>query len=489
MSHPLLKTAIRLFYTSVLLIAPAEILGMCPCPSTTVLDAYDAADAVLIVRVLSVEKVEAPDSNGRTYPDNIRSATLRVERVYKGNVKVADQLIFNQGTNFNCPWIFNEHQVNSEFLFYVKAPKLDLDLWNAPRCGRSKPVSLATEDLLYLDNMKKRRGKTRVSGKYGGWSNQDMVVAHRSIRIAGDDNVYETFTDEKGFFEIYDLPPGTYQLEPEIPEGWRLDKWGVRLYSNPPGRLNSPKSLKFVLQPKKHFSINLAFQPDNAVEGRIVGPKGNALVKTWAYLRKPDDLMNETAGASWRGCTDENGRFRIESVPPGAYVLVLNLSGTPRSQEPFPTVFYPSTTELEKAVTINVGLGQTVKDVNVTVPVLLETITVEGALYFSDERPAAGQYVRFDAVAKPGLDGFVVAETNAEGRFSLKILKGLQGNLETGMVVYPENYQNCPELAAFMKQIGQQSAYFNTSESRIEAQQDISNLVLRLPIPSCQPKQ
>ncbi len=477
-----------MFCTSILLLAPAEIMGMCPCPPTTVLDAYEAADAVLIVRVLSVEKVDAPDANDPTSPQNIRSATLRVERVYKGNVKVADQLLFAQGTNVNCPWIFNEHQINGDFLFYVQAPKNNVDRWSAPRCGRSKPVSHATEDLLYLDNLKKRRGKTRVSGKYSGSSDQDLVVAHRRIRIAGDDNIYETLTDEKGFFEIYDVPPGTYLLEPEIPEGWRIDKWRVRLSSNPSGRLASTKSVRFVLEAKKHVSLNLMFQPDNAVEGRIVGPKGNPLAKTCAYLRKPDDLLNETLGSTGRDCTDDDGRFRIESVSPGAYVLVLNLSGTPRSHEPFPRVFYPGTTELEKAVTINVGLGQTMKDVKVTVPVLLETITVEGVLYYSDDRPAAGQSVRFDAVAKPGFDGFVVAETNAAGRFSIKILKGLQGNLETGMAVYPETYQNCPALAAFMKQTGERSGYFNTQDSIIEAGQDISNLVLRLPIPSCQPK-
>jgi hypothetical protein len=465
---------------------PAEIMGMCPCPSPTVLDAYKAADAVLIVRVLSVEKVDAPDAHGPASPQNIRSATLRVERVYKGNVKVTDQLLFAQGTSANCPWLFNDHQVDGEFLFYVKAPQTNLDRWSAPRCGRSKPVSQATEDLLYLDNMKTRRGKTRVSGRYTSSSKPDLVAAQRSLRIVGNDNVYETFTDENGFFEIYDLPPGNYRLEPEIPDGWRIYQLGVRFSSSTAARFSSPKSVQFVLQPKKHVSLNLLFQPDNVVEGRIVGPSGNAIVKTCAYLRRPDELTDETLGSTGRDCTDEDGRFRIESVAPGAYVLVLNPSGTPRSHEPFPRVFYPGTTELEKAVTINVGLGQTVKDVNVRVPVLLETITVEGVVYYSDDRPVSGQSVRFDAVAKPGLDGFVVAETNAEGRFSIRILKGLQGNLETGMAVYPETYQNCPALAAFMKQTGEPSGYFNTQESRIEAAQDISNLVLRLPIPSCQ---
>jgi hypothetical protein len=59
MFHPQLKAAIPFFLISILLILPAKIAGACSCPPrANVLDAYEAADEVLIVRVLSVAAVD-----------------------------------------------------------------------------------------------------------------------------------------------------------------------------------------------------------------------------------------------------------------------------------------------------------------------------------------------------------------------------------------------------------------------------------------------
>ena len=485
MSHPLLKTAIRLFYTSVLLLALAQIANACVCPvSPTVLDAFDFADTVMIVRVLSVEKVHE-QTNRFGPPDNIVSATVKVERVYKGAVKVNEQLVFR--FKAGCSWTYREEDINTDLLFYVNAPRGN-EPWYASACGRSKPLSRATEDLLYLDKLKTVRGKTRVSGKYSAdaESNQDLLVAHRSIRIVSDDKVFETNTDEKGFFEIYDLPPGEYRLEPEIPEGWRISKWGVRLASSTAARLISPKSILFSLQPKRHASVGLTFIPDNAVEGRIVGPNGNGLAKTCAYLRRPEEIANDRLGSTGRDCTDENGLFRIESVEPGTYLLVLNLSGIPRSHEPFPRVFYPGTTELEKATPITIGLGQTVKNINVMVPVLLETITLEGVVVFSDGQPAPKSTVRFDPIENPAISGFTAVDADEQGRFSIKILKGFPGTLASGKVIIRRLYPSCPEVDALIPT--RDRTFLFEAELKIEAAQDLTNLVLRLPMPSCPSK-
>ena len=484
MSHPLLRTAIRLLYSSVLVIAAAKIVSACSCPPPkSVLDAYDAADAVLIVRMVSVKKVETEPA----LPGNVFGA-FAVERVYKGNVKVNDKLVFAVAYKFHCPSVFREEDINSEFLFYAQAPKNDQEFWSLLNCGRSKAVSLATEDLLYLDNTSKRRGKTRISGKYGNDRNQDVVVAHRRIRIVSDEKAYEIFTDDNGVFEIYDVPPGRYRLEPEIPEGWRIDRWFLRLNSSTAALLKSPKSVQFDVETKKHISINLGFEPDNAVEGKLVGPKGDPLAKTCAYLRRPDDDMNMVRGDTRTACADANGRFRIESIPPGHYVLVLNQDGLAKGVAPFPRVFYPGTTELEKATTITVALGQTLKDIDVVVPAMLDTVTVEGVLLFSDDQPVASQYVHFEGIEKPGILGWASAETDEQGRFSLKIIKGLQGKLLSKMGVYRGMFRNCPVMDALVKETPQELAVLSTQEIEIKAEQDLSNVVLRFLVPGCKSK-
>ena len=486
MSHPLLKTATRLLYSTLLVIAAAKIVSACSCPPPkSVLDAYDAADAVLIVRMVSVKKSEASDP---ALSGKVSEATFAVDRVYKGKVKVNEKLSFNQVYKTSCPSVFKEEDVNSEFLFYAQAPKSDQESWSVLPCARSKAVSLATEDLLYLDNMNKRRGKTRISGKYGNDRNQDVVVAHRRIRIVSDEKTYETFTDEKGIFEIYDVPPGKYRLEPDVPAGWRIDRWFLRLNSSGGALLKSPKSVQFYVEPKKHSSINLGFEPDNVLEGRLVGPKGNPLAQTCAYLRRPDDNMDLVRGDTRTGCADENGRFRIESIPPGNYVLVLNQDGLAKGVAPFPRVFYPGTTEIEKAATITVALGQTLKDIDVVVPAMLDTITVEGVLLFSDDQPVASQYVHFEGIDKPGILGWSTDETDEQGRFSLKIIKGLQGKLLSKMGVYHGMYRNCPVMDALVKETPQKLAVLSTQEIKIEAEQDLTNMILRFSVPSCPAK-
>jgi hypothetical protein len=489
MSHPLLKAAIRLFCTSILLLAPAKIVSACWCqPTPTVLDAYEAADAVVIVRVLSVQDLRPKEPTWPTIGTNVLMPTVRVERVFKGNLKVNEQVTLVQNLEGNCSWSFNEAEINSEMLFYLKAPANHAYRWTSSSCGRTKPLAQATDDLLYLDNMEKVRGKTRVSGKYDMWVNKDIALANRPIRIVseGTGKVYDLATDGKGVFEIYDLPAGRYRLEPEIPQGWRIDRKSLEHSVSTKGRQPLPKAVKFVLSSGKHAGVNFAFQPDNAVEGSIVGPQGKPLVNTCVYLRRPEDLNNRVSMVTMQylpqDCTDANGRFRIESVKPGTYFLLLNAWGKPRSHEPFPTVFHPGTTELDKATKIEIGLGQTVSNINVAVPVLLDTITVKGVLRRSDGLPVPKQEVRFESVENPELDGLAITQTDERGRFSLKILKGLQGTVYGGMSVVAGTF-HCPELKS-LNYGPQDRVYVRTKEIKIEAVKDL-NLDLHLLYPDC----
>lgn len=63
-------------------------------PLPTVLDAYQEADVVIIARLVSIEKTKEPDPERL----DIRSATMVVQKVFKGNVKVQNALSFAQGT-------------------------------------------------------------------------------------------------------------------------------------------------------------------------------------------------------------------------------------------------------------------------------------------------------------------------------------------------------------------------------------------------------
>ena len=267
-----------------------------------------------------------------------------------------DEIVFGQGGGADCIWTFNEESIGDEILFYLKPPER-AKLWYAGACGRSSGVGGATEDLLYLNNIDKRRGKTRVSGSLGEWNSDDFPVANKKIRIVGEKKSYKTRTDEGGVYEIYDLPPGNYRLEPEMPKGWRIARSWLRYVSGISEQQDSTQSVSFTLKDKKQVSIDVSFEPDNAVEGSVVDANGNAMAGVCVCLWTPE--QSKIFGP--HDCTDEKGRFRIESITADSYHLVINREGRPSSSEPFPQVFYPGVTEREKAALITVIDGRSAK--------------------------------------------------------------------------------------------------------------------------------
>ena len=257
MRHLLLKIALAV----VAVLLHASISFACSClPALSVLEDYEQSQVVMIVRVVSVQRVgEKPR---RSSDDGVQSSKLVVEKVYKGNVRVGEELTFAQGNGADCVWIFDEGFIGKRSLLYTNVPAAG-SLWRAFVCGRSTSLESASEDLLYFDKLDQVRGKTRVSGRYagGGFARQDFPVAGRKIQIVGEKQIYQITTDEKGIFEIYDLPPGNYRLEPELPTGYKIDRDWLRVVGDANREQSSDTFVAFTLKPQKHVSLALGFEP------------------------------------------------------------------------------------------------------------------------------------------------------------------------------------------------------------------------------------
>jgi hypothetical protein len=304
-----------------------------------VLKSFDGSDEVVILRAISVEKVENKETEEENYVDGVKTTTMVVEKVFKGKLKVRDEIVFGQGGGADCIWTFDEESVGEQFLFYLTRPeKLATDdlfagkqagLWFGFGCGRSRGLAHATEDLLYLENIAKVRGKTRISGTLGGgFTYPDIDIDGKKIKIIGPKKTYVTKTDKNGIFEIYDLPPGKYFVEPEIPAGWKIDPYWLRYSQNVAGddlgrpEMKSPRQVAVMLEPKQHASVDIVLTIENSVRGRVLDPKGKGMYGVCVYMLRPGQ---DAWGPS--DCTDEKGRFDITQIPEGEYVLVANQDG------------------------------------------------------------------------------------------------------------------------------------------------------------------
>lgn len=484
----------------VLFFSATQTAKACSCgPRPAVLDAFERAEEVVIVRVLSVEKTK--DTEERSYVDGVKSATLIVDKVFKGKLQIRDEIVFGQGGGADCVWTFDEQSVGDQYLFYLTRPETvaksdrgylpskEPRLWFAFGCGRSTGLAGATEDLLYLENMRKRRGQTRISGTIGGgFQYPDIDVEGKKIKIIGEKKTYETKTGKNGVFEIYDLPPGKYSIEPEMSAGWKIDPYWLRYSTSIVGgefeqpQKKSIKQIEILLEPKKHASVNVVFVVDNFVRGRVLGPKGRPMSRVCVYLWPPG---SEPWGPF--DCTDEQGRFEITSIPKGEYVLVANRSGKLRSQEPFRQIFYPNVSERERAAVIAIGPGETIENLDIVIPALEEMITIEGVLHYSDGTPVAEEWVKFKATKKDeNVDGDVSAQTDRKGKFRLQVLKGLRGEVFGEDWLMTGLYRDCPKVDELIAKSGKNNVTVLTNIVSLTTEQDVYEVELILPFPWCQ---
>lgn len=449
-----------------------ERVSACGCyQKPTVLHEYEQADAVLTARIISVEKIEPPDP----ILQDVRSATVLVQRVYKGNVRAGEQIKLGQGNGIDCLWTFDEQMVGEEELLYLYEVK-DGATVGVSGCGRSNALERAGDDLLYLNNLEKARGRTRVSGSYGTqFDSDEFDVKNKKIQIIGRKKVYETTTDANGNYELYDLPPGRYVLRPEMPAGWKIDLMEMvrsPSYSkNRPG--SSTRQIVFTLRPKQHAGLDLPFKIDNSVSGSVYDAKGQLITDACPSLVP---VVDETQVRGDETCN--NGHFKIETVDPGDYLLVLNQSGKKTVRDPYPTTYYPNVTDRKKAAVIKIGAGQSLNGLKMIVPEIEERITITGVLRYADNQPAGKQNVVFKTEKAGDSDGQVVSATDAAGRFSMKLLKDLPGQIYGVFVGGREEIRHCPDLE------GRVTGPYELRLApavKLDAEHNVHNFVLRFP--------
>jgi hypothetical protein len=242
----------------------------CTCgPYPTVLQAFDGSDEVVIVRGISVEKFKTTNFEG------VRSTMMIVEKVFKGKLKVREEIIVGQGGGADCISGFSEKAVGDQFLLYLKRPEnhpywkwivRDPNEWFVSICDRSRELTNVGDDLLYLEKIDNVRGKTRISGSINRWKDLGSDAEGVTIKIIGAQQTYETKTNKDGVFEIYDLPAGKYIIEPIAPSGWTIPPW-LGFFSSsiveekvgPEPKLKLPKQVAIMLEPNKHAGIEIFF--------------------------------------------------------------------------------------------------------------------------------------------------------------------------------------------------------------------------------------
>ena len=460
----------------VLLFLVPRIASACGCfPNSTVLDAYEGADLVVAAEMKTV--VKGPNN----YYGDISHVTMEVQKVFKGDVKTTEVLTFSQGDPvLGCSWQFAEDWVGGKFLLYLYRPDKPSEPYVISTCGRSRGLDGAPEDLLYLENIDRVKGRTRVSGVL---EIEDEPAPGEQVRITGKNKTYIATTDKNGVYEIYDLPPGRYSLAPVLKPGWKVDEWLLtRELARADWRrielkLPPPQKIWFTLRARKHFGAFIGLELANRIAGRVTTATGKPLKRVCVSLVSVEDPERSLVCNS---LSDPDGSFEIGSVSAGSYRLIINHENLKSNYQPFPKLYYPGVTTQEEAKVLTVKFGESIEGLNFVVPKLDETVVLDGIVRFANGRPASKSDVHFYVPTTGDMEGSLEVRTGKDGRFSLTVLKGQRGELFS---VYEPTRRDLLGCAALKNALGGKS-YLETPRLQLEANEN-KTFELRLPASPC----
>jgi hypothetical protein len=477
-----------LLITLTVFVATVQTTTACVClRSPTILIEYERSHTVIVARAVSVEKSERS-----LY--GIAFIKMTIEKVFKGNFRVGDEIVFAQAQT-DCGWDFQEKDLGRQFLFYLDGRRNEANAWYVGGCGRSRGLELAADDLLYLENIDKVRGKMRLSGTLSYaqapvLEGEEWILkplGHRKVHLIGEKKTYELVTNPQGLYEIYDLPAGIYKVELEPIKGWKIDHTEQ---SKRPEYVRS-KDIEFqvVVETGKIAYLDITYGIKNTIRGKVLDLSGNGIKSVTVCLIPTQG----NAASFWGTDTDKKGKFEINDVPPGNYFLTIQGEKN-KDDKPFARFYYPNVSEREKASIIAIGAGDVKENINIydykkpipVAPVIEEFVRIEGNVSFKNGEPVIVEVVEFKAdIASARVDNSTYAYTDSKGRFSLNIPKGLKGKLYSRMPAYVGRFENCPEYDELVRKTVDGRGEISTDAIDIRADENLSEIKLKYSVPYC----
>jgi hypothetical protein len=420
---------------------------------------YQSAAAVFTAYVTDVQRAEEKNNlTGTTR--RWATISMKIEQAFKG-VKESDIVFTQSGDLEDCSLTFT---TGERWLIYaMRDPKTNA--LHPIECSRSRKVEFASSDLRYLQALPESATKTRLAGSIAQympeWSRSYRYFKPLSgIKVTvtnqqGDS--YEGYSEADGFYEFAGLPPGKYKVHADIPKYLKVLDYGR-------------KDVEVTLIERGCAEANISAISEGSINGKVTDREGKSVPNLRISLisadEKPDPVEYTVYVLKF---TDEQGQFEIKELPPGNYLIGINIDNQPSGQAPFPGTFYPGVSTRSQATILTLAEGEKISNLTLRLPARLATRVIEGTLVYSDGQVVNQGYVHFsDSDKTRTYMIYATSKVSEDGRFSLRVLKDMAGWIHAYGSEHP-------------KAFGQGISY--VMPMKIEAIEDIKNLKITIPLP------
>lgn len=224
-----------------------------------------------------------------------------------------------------------------------------------------------------------------------------------AVTVQGEGKRLELKTDASGYFETFDLAPGSYRVHTGVTGNLR-------------GAEDQTVELRTVA------SVIFRTTTMGSLSGRVVDRDGRPVSELNVELLQPGQLTSRHTNYVTTG---EDGRFVFAEVLAGRYLLAVNSIGR-RSLygSQFLPSYFPSAASSAQAQVVPIADGVPVDVGDFTLQERYPMVAVSGVVETPDGKPVPGAYVHLD---KGGgeWDSARSVQTDAAGRFVHQAFEGV----------------------------------------------------------------
>jgi len=295
-------------------------------------------------------------------------------------------------------------------------------------CSGSKHISDASEDLKFLSGL---TGKTCVTRLYGAVGNFEMDYVRDNEGLRSVVRVYNgvpeitvTARDNRGqLLTAVTNREGAYEFTGILPDV----EYTVR--AELPGYFQKTRSSERKIQIGACGCRRIYFPAfyDGSISGRITDSDGKPGAKADIAIVRADDKVSRLKTRVSSATADKDGRFILERVPPGNYVLGVNITVAPEKDAPYRPTWYPDAATRQEAKIIEVGPGEKLSGYDLVIPRRLAERTIAGTVIWPDGRPSAKAHIYLSPSAQPGqgTGGLKSIYTDNQGHFKITGYEGI----------------------------------------------------------------
>lgn len=295
-------------------------------------------------------------------------------------------------------------RVGREYMVYAHRERARL---TTSRCSRTREAGTAGIDLEYARAI---RSGGAVPGRIFGQvrmittdptTGRSRVRPMRDVEVllSGDGTGVTRRTDREGRFEILGVHTGTYRVQVGVPEGFKA------VMLSPDVSIPDPRACA---------AADTTLEPDGRVRGRVVDSAGSPVrgITVDLLVRRAHEAA--ARATHLRAATDRNGVYEIRGVPPGVFIVGVDLRGAGES-----TVFHPgvSTSVAARAFSLAAGAGLDLG--TLALPAAVELVEVRGLVFDAARAPAAGARVYLRSADDDGRSVSAPVTTDFAGGFAI----------------------------------------------------------------------